>query len=153
MNGTIAFTWSPDPKKFAGKRPMYQFYDTIILIQRAFRHSADYTVWPELNLNGNIHYHGILFMRDKIKFYKFSLPLLKFHGFVLLKDKNINDAWYRYMSKDCVNMRGILPNVRIPISKFKDKKREDDVYEYLVTLPYHNNANNSEAGVALETEK
>lgn len=109
----LAFTWSPDPKQFTGKNVSFQFNDTKPFIKNMDK-CCDYRLYPELTTNGNIHYHGVVFVKDKYKWFKSVLPSLKYHGFVLLK-KDVNDNWEdKYCKKD-VELMSKLLKIDLPI--------------------------------------
>lgn len=113
MNGKLAFTWVPNPKRFVGTHPKYQFNDTVLFIEQ-MRNSCDYfKILPELTINGNIHFHGTIQIKDKVKWYRQMLPKLKYNGFVLLKD-NPDDNWDKYIMKDRLVMQNIL-DIDLPI--------------------------------------
>lgn len=104
---TIAFTWSPNPKKFLGIDPKYQLMDTIMFISDLHHCSNNFIIYPELNSNGRIHYHGKIQISDKYKWFKKILPTFKYNGFVLIKT-DIDQKWDEYISKDKDLMEKIL---------------------------------------------
>lgn len=125
MNGTcgynaIAFTWSPDPSKFYYIDVKMQFSDTVTFI-RNLDLCSTYEIYPELNANGNIHYHGTVCLTDKIKWYKSVLPKFRYYGMVKIKDKNLNEGWNQYIQKDSIMMTKLL-NVSLPLVNSKRKK-------------------------------
>lgn len=115
MNGSLAFTWSPDPKRFKGVRPEYQLYDTLPIIRLLRQCSKSFIIYPELNIQGNIHYHGIIDISDKIKWHKKVLPSFKFHGFVVLKTIFDLNQWNDYIKKDREVMKDII-NTELPLT-------------------------------------
>jgi len=69
----------------------------------------------ELTLNGVLHYHGVLQISDKVKWYKSVLPKIKNQlGFVLIKP-NPNDKWDDYCFKDNSLMEQIL-ETKMPLN-------------------------------------
>lgn len=126
MNGAVAFTWSPDPKIFNGKRPKFQYNDTIHYI-RLIDKCGYYRMYPELNLQGNIHYHGVVQVLDFYKWYKSVLPSLKLNGFVCIK-ASPDSKWDDYIKKDQELMEKLL-NIKLPLiwseaeKKNKQKRR------------------------------
>lgn len=63
-----------------------------------------YELWPELHQDGNVHIHGILFVKDKIKYYKTLKRHVEKVGFVTLKTIEDYMKWYDYCIKDRVDM-------------------------------------------------
>lgn len=92
-----AFTWSPKGTTYD---PDIKNNEIIYDIFRRWRHAMEFMITPELNKNGNIHYHGIIAIRDKIAWYKRLLPELKRKGFVLIKSIDDYDKWFAYIKKD-----------------------------------------------------
>lgn len=137
MNGSldlatsIAFTWSPNPKIFKGISPNFQFHDTLPYIKQ-LRTCSSFIIYPELNKQGNIHYHGLIHIMDKVKWYKKVLPTLKYKGFVLIKSK-IDEGWLKYIEKEKSTMESIL-EISLPLDnshnlfkrKSKQSKEEDN---------------------------
>ena len=74
-----------------------------------------FIIYPELTIQGNIHYHGILHVSDKVKWHKKVLPTFKYHGFVCIKRHN-NIIWDEYIEKDDEAMSVIL-NIELPLNK------------------------------------
>lgn len=107
MNGSLAFTWSPDPKVISPYVDPEKQYDAcfsfLILLSKCSR----FVIYSELNLSGNIHFHAIISLHDKVKWYKKVLPTFKRNGFVVLKH-NVNEQWHKYISKDSIMMKEIL---------------------------------------------
>lgn len=117
MDGTLpfAFTWSPNPKIFRGIDPLFQFYDTAPFIDQLATCCSSYIVYPELNLNGNIHYHAKITLKDKVKWYKKVLPTFKYKGFVVVKPK-CDEGWLSYIEKDKKLMESLL-DLHLPIDR------------------------------------
>lgn len=123
MNGSLAFTWSPDPKKFKGIKPRYQ-WDDILSFVRLLSSCAYFTLYPELNANGNLHIHARVEIFDKVKWYKKVLPTFKYNGFVLIKSKDINEKWDEYIAKDKEIMESVL-ELKLPIVHSKASPLKD----------------------------
>lgn len=118
MNGKLpvyAITWVPDPKQI-GIRPTFQYDTCLPYLRQLSLCCEDYKIVPELTLNGNIHFHGMISLFDKVKFYKKVLPTLKYRGHVLLKEV-FSDYWEKvYLQKTVDEMKLILGNNReVPI--------------------------------------
>jgi len=69
----MTITFRNDPDSNISKA--YEF--TIHGIWNKLRKSTDFELYPELTIAGRIHYHVMLNITDKIKFYKSTLPKLK----------------------------------------------------------------------------
>ena len=115
----IAFTWSP--KKIPVIDTFLQYCATISLIRNLDK-CAKYRMYPELNKNGNIHYHGIIHVTDKVKWYKSVLPQFKYNGFVLIKS-HPDQGWLDYINKDMLMMIEIL-KINLPITEDIKIKRK-----------------------------
>lgn len=123
----LAFTWSPRPVNIIGTRNTdYSFqYDCFITLLMRMSECADITFTAELNLNGSIHYHGILSILDKYRFYRRCLPSLKREGFVLIKKIDNLEKWLEYINKDVPLMNKLLKK-EFPITyKYKEFKPRD----------------------------
>lgn len=125
-NGTrkYAFTWVPDPKKFKGIKPIFQFNDLVPYLN-LMRKSCDYIIYPELTIAGNMHFHGKISIRDKKKYYTQTLPSLKYNGFICLK-KEPNEVWDNYIKKDASDMQEIL-GIPLPLVYVWEKKTKKAV--------------------------
>lgn len=60
---------------------------------------GEFEIYPEFADNGRLHYHGIVHIKDPIKWYKHCLPTLNNLGFVVVKN-NINEGWEEYIKKN-----------------------------------------------------
>lgn len=129
MIDTLAVTWSPDPKKFNGVRPIFQYYETLPFIQM-LKHSCDFTAYPEISPTGHFHWHfKIHHFHDRVKWFKVHLPKLKFNGFVLIKYKNIDNGWDDYMSKDKELMQDIL-QVTLPVISTYNRYKDPVLFQH-----------------------
>lgn len=117
-----AFTWSPDKRYHKETDPRYQLRDTLHIIKQ-LKYSVKGLLVPELNCNGNIHYHACITIHDKIKWYRQTLPLFKRNGFVLIKKINNEKGWKEYIKKDVPTNEEIFElQLPLPIEKIKIKK-------------------------------
>lgn len=79
---------------------------------------SDWRLYPELTIQGNLHFHCVIYVKDKIKFYKNTLPKLKDYGFVCVKKIDDLIGWETYCQKDAQFMRAYLETFKsLPISK------------------------------------
>lgn len=116
MRESLAFTWVPDPKHL-GIDPIFQYNNCSSSLHNLQLCCYDYEIYPELTLNGNIHFHGIITIKDKYKWHKKVLPTFKYSGYVNIKT-NPDKGWIEYMSKDQDHMKRVL-NMELPIRFFK----------------------------------
>lgn len=97
---TIAVTWSPNPNMYKYiTNPKKQLYEHFFSVLSALKLCAQYECYPEFHVNGNLHYHLIVQLFDKVKWYKKVLPTLKYHGFVYIKI-NVDEGWRIYCQKN-----------------------------------------------------
>jgi len=76
---------------------------------------SDWHIWPELTEHQNVHYHGILYLKDTVKFFKTIKKLNQIGFYECTRVKDI-DKVTTYSSKDQVLMKELL-NVPLPLSK------------------------------------
>lgn len=116
-----AITWSPKRHKVYSID--YQIGEDVY---EQFRHwpkcMNDYILYPEVNLNGNVHWHGLISVRDKIKWWKSVLPRLKLYGFVVIKDLFKPEEWYKYITKDCTLMLKMGLFIELPFTRSETLK-------------------------------
>lgn len=114
MNDLLALTWSPQKQSV---EPQYGLTDFIDKYFKNWFNAMSYIeLYPELNLNGALHFHAIIQLKDKIKWYKQLLPYLKHNGFVSIKTIFDVDGWREYLNKDKKNMEHIC-EIKLPITK------------------------------------
>lgn len=110
MNNKIALTISPKDRLYGEYayllsnkilNPLRIIYrNDIEIIRRALnRCSQEYVIYPELDVSGRLHYHGIVNIKHKKNWMISSLPALKKLGFVCVKN-NVNEGWTQYITKD-----------------------------------------------------
>lgn len=133
---TIALTWAPNAKLFPFIKPSKQF-DAHIKILINLDKSCYYEIYPEFHLSGNLHYHFIIKIFDKIKWFKHTLVKLRHYGFVYPKPLTDYDGWVKYCGKSVKEAEGVL-NIDVPIKdlvNIKHKESEDDrtLEEYMVS--------------------
>lgn len=104
-------------KKHFSVEPKAQFITTIIQIVRLLRASCElFEIYPEMTEEGNLHYHLICLIKDKIKWYKSVLPSFKRNGFVKIKKIFNIDKWREYCNKERATMEELL-GVKIPLTR------------------------------------
>lgn len=87
-----AITISPLPRNYTS--PIKLYYGDIYRIQRQLnKFSKHYCLYPELDINNRLHYHGIIHIDDMIKFRHIKhimdkeLGFIKIDKFKTFKDK------------------------------------------------------------------
>jgi len=108
----IAFTWAPDPNKYAVIKPKDQWRALLThVLFRSHKYFSKFFFTPELTQDGNVHVHGWYIVRDKIAYFRNFLPRCRQFGFVKLKQRpqyQINQTWARYCEKDRLMMIDLL---------------------------------------------
>lgn len=99
-----AITWSPKGTTYD---PQTKYNEHIYDVFNKWAKALNFAIFPELNNNGNIHYHGVIRIIDKIAWYRRLLPLVKHKGFVLIKRIDNWEKWTTYITKD-VDINKIL---------------------------------------------
>lgn len=102
---TLAVTWSPSPDVYRHLHsPDLQLSACMQILRKIAKLTkSQYGIFPELNSNGNLHFHLKLVItenHDLCTWYKEVLPTFKRNGFVLVKTKNIDDGWDKYIRKE-----------------------------------------------------
>lgn len=112
--GTMAITISPKDrvaeyylKKYLN--PLRSVYDDDKpIIQRALnRCSKDYTIYPELDNTGRLHYHGEVHINNDTNWKAYTCGMLKTIGFIKVKS-NPNGGWKEYCKKEWDQTKQIL---------------------------------------------
>lgn len=95
-----------------------------------------FCIIPELNGNGNIHYHGWFSIKDKYRYYRFWLPRMKSLGFVKINECKTNflsdSIPYAYHLKDFDEMVSQMSPFPIPLthSTYKNIKNTVKYVKY-----------------------
>lgn len=111
----IAFTWSPDPSLF------YKIYEPERQHQSCYsylynlRLCSNFLLSLELTQQGNIHYHALIRLTDKVKWYKKVLPTFRKNGNVKIKTGNTNSKWIEYICKDKKIYEKVF-NLKLPLT-------------------------------------
>lgn len=89
-------------------------------------------VYPEININGNLHYHMLVEVFDKVKFYKAVIPSMKRDGYVIIKRVFDRQKWFDYMTKE-VNVMSQLIKYPVPITRgFIQELKQLDIKRELI---------------------
>lgn len=78
----IFITWSPRPSTLhysQEKNYVNHIHDIFFDFHTCM---SKFALTPELNVNGNIHYHGWFVVKDSYRLYKYVIPRMKRQGFV-----------------------------------------------------------------------
>lgn len=101
----IAITISPPDRsnKYPYKLKNVNFHifceDKLEIVRLLNRTSIEYTLYPEFDMNGRLHYHGIVIVKNKTNWLRTTLPGLKRIGFVCVKT-NPDAKWTQYCTKE-----------------------------------------------------
>lgn len=130
---TYAITICPKPMYYANTYNA-ELLNTIDVIRGAMKYSIDYVLYVELTIEGHIHYHGWFNIKDKIKYYKKTLPTLKRLGFIKIKSR-VDEGWMKYCLKDQEVMRN---TIALPVRYLNKDKRliTKAIYESQVQIDY-----------------
>jgi len=139
-----AFTLSPNPKYYNSYDPVGQYEQILMAIFRYVplrRALSKFVFVPELNANGNIHIHGMYYIKNKYAYNRWFLPACKHWGWTLVKDKNIDQEWVEYIYEDLLETQDILScdenGQLMPVPMTKESLRE---YTYVHELKHVKNA-------------
>lgn len=102
----IAFTWCPN-NAFHTNDPQLGYSMAIQVLKNIRLVSKNFVIYPELTHQGNIHFHGKIYISDPIKWFKSVLPKLKKNGFVKIKT-NLNVGWDEYCGKQWDIFKDVL---------------------------------------------
>lgn len=98
----IAFTWVPNPKNYNSTCPCVQYLQLLNGVFRfrpLTRTLSRYEFYPELTDEGNIHIHGVYYIKNMHMYHRWFLPACKKWGFIKIKSRDINSAWTDYVRK------------------------------------------------------
>lgn len=82
------------------KRHTEQYRNTITDITGLLSKSTEFIIIPEFTTEQRIHYHGIIGIKDNIKWGKSTFPSLQHRGFIALRKIHDIDAWINYLIKE-----------------------------------------------------
>lgn len=95
-----AFTYSPSDKINPFKRNTEQYYNTAPQVDRMLRASTNFFIVPEYNKRQRIHFHGLVQIKDPIKFGKQTYHMLYNRGMLRIKAIDRYHKWISYCIKD-----------------------------------------------------
>lgn len=94
----ITLTYKSKLEKFKPKTQLTKLYKMGVF--GILKACGDFTMYPEMTLNGRIHLHGVIKLEHPIYYYKTGLPLLKSYGHVLVKKIDDMKKWLDYCTKE-----------------------------------------------------
>lgn len=134
-------TWTPSPSVLDYYDPIRQFQQTWPVLKHATSCWETWALTPELNSNGNIHFHGHFSLNPDIasqsKWFRRSLPCLKRKGFIKInKVKHCLEE--TYMLKDTFLMQEIL-GIKLPLRSVILEKHKRKGFEQICQdlMPAH----------------
>lgn len=106
---SLALTISPPCRvnKYNSLKSIY-YQDQYTIDSLLRKCSKDYTIYPEQDINGRLHYHGVIQVSDMIKYHKNVLPGLKLIGFVKVKPITNLQKWLDYCKKEWENTKKVF---------------------------------------------
>lgn len=108
---TLAITLAPDDKLqfFDVEQRLEKFHSaTRTQLTIAIKQTCYLRLRTEVSSLGRLHYHGYVTIRDRIKFYLYTIPFLQ--GLYTINIKSITDemGWDNYCQKQGINQDWIL---------------------------------------------
>lgn len=110
------FTWNPKDS-FAQCDDPTSKWDTMIcrILKHFKRCMSYYAIVPEFSDQGRLHCHGWFIIKDKIKWVKSVLPLVKRSGFMKMNKMRSSKA-FEYMKKELEETQSILHDSLLPFT-------------------------------------
>lgn len=126
----IAFTQTVMPLHFLQRNPTYymQFKDSWNQIKDELEEVGNSYVVPEFTTNGQIHYHGMIEVKDRVKYFKMIRYWRKQLGHNLFKTITNRPSWEKYITKDIETVKKLLKDsldlpLFVPYKANMDKKK------------------------------
>lgn len=134
----LALTWSPKKQTVDPIYGLTDFIDKYFVAWCDVMHTCD--IYPELNINGALHFHAVICIKDKVKWYKSLLPRLKYDGFVQIKTIFDINGWIEYLNKDKLHME-LICNAKLPLNKeyLTNYKKAKKVWTFKTKTDANNN--------------
>lgn len=120
---TVAITVSPNPQGLP-KGIKAQFSGTWKYLKKILEKCSDYYITVEFTLQGNIHYHGALKIKDKAEYQKAIRKIRTIVGNTFIRYIDDPERWFMYCVKDVEHYKKLLP-VNLPminLNRDKDEK-------------------------------
>lgn len=112
------FTWNPKDSFTNDDEPIRKWDTMLIRVLKHFKRCMQYyAVMPEISDQGRLHCHGWFIIKDKIKWIKSVLPLIKRNGHFKMNKMKVPKALY-YYKKDAEDTQGILHTSTLPFSHY-----------------------------------
>lgn len=104
-----AFTQTVEDGHNKYVRPSEQFYNTCPSLCGTLNQMGRYIVFPELTDRNRIHYHGIIYITDQVKWSRWTYQCLNNRfGHFTARPITDSNSWIKYMIKECEVMTRIL---------------------------------------------
>lgn len=118
----LAITISP-PDQVQSPKDLYHLW-YIDLIRYIKPCSNRFILYPEIqHPSGRLHYHGIIDLKDDMKFYRFTLPNIRRHiGYICVKKIRNELNWLMYCMKEWAYTQRIL-EIEEPVYRKRIDKR------------------------------
>jgi len=108
----IAITISP-PLRLVGKGHIYKTKSDLYKADKQHIQwcltdcSKEYFIYPELDKNGRLHYHGIITLHNKVLWHRCSIEEIRALGFIEVKT-DIDAGWIKYCQKEWDHTKEVL---------------------------------------------
>lgn len=120
------------------KSPKGMFKETSPYLTKLLARSTTFSLVAEFRAEtGDIHYHGVIRIKDFIKWHRDTLPNLKRLGFICIKKiggksckfmkksyEEIYDGWVKYYTKEIDVARGLLGDYFPLVGEISFKKKD-----------------------------
>lgn len=123
-------------------KPFSQYNYSRVIVSRILGESCvDFRVMPEFTIQGRIHYHGILKIRNFAKWVRSTLPSLRTKGFVKIetfKEQLNHDRWVEYMYKSTDTTKEILgckESIEVTMKDYKERKQQIKTIDVYLKKP------------------
>lgn len=108
----VAYTLSPDPRHFRSHDPCEQYHQLLMTLfqpKRLKRALSKYYFVPELRSDGNVHIHGVYYIKNAYEYHRWFLPASKQWGFIKCKTHRVDTYWTEcYMHKEILDIYDVL---------------------------------------------
>lgn len=142
------------------KSAVGQFWEVIPYCTKVLNSATEFQIVPEWRItNGSIHVHGVIQIKDKIKWFMSTLPAIKRMGYCLIKKIDNMSKWTEYYKKEMSIAQTLVPIIRQPIrtvikkQKIKTKYEDKTVYEQMFDDATVETSQSNALAVTLDAER
>lgn len=91
--------WLPHESNLMNHSKIINFLDFVIDLMGQME-GSNMTLFPEFSRKARLHFHGVLVITDRVKFYLKDIPLLVAHGNIKLDTLDDPEMWDLYCRKN-----------------------------------------------------